>query len=456
MPESRVVSVEELGRHNTAGDCWVGIHGRVFDLTTFADSHPGGSALIHGEAGRDGTSAFSQVHSASLLRTVEKRFLVGRMEGATDEAPAPKAGGAGELGRVLCLHDFEKAAEKVMPKDTWLYYSTGTEDEVTMRENEAAFRRYFLVPRVCIGPSLPSASLATTILGQQYAAPFFIAASAVVGMAHEDGELGMARAAASADVLYMMPLISSRSHEEVAAAHPKLMMQQYIARDRVKARDSILKAVRLGMKALVVTVDLPVMSRRERDMRNSGATVAVPHLGNKKVEGSGVSDSLTLHDPAFGWGDIAWVRSLLPPGMPLVLKGIQCAEDAVLAVQHGADGIIVSNHGGRSLDGSRAAIDALPEVVGALREAGLRGKVQVLLESGVRRGVDVLRALALGADGVGLARPFLYALGAFGEAGVRRALDLLAHETLVSMQLLGCSTVGEVAKARVTTRGSRL
>jgi 4-hydroxymandelate oxidase len=294
--------------------------------------------------------------------------------------------------------------------------------------------------------------LETEVLGQAVAMPILLAPTAFQVLAHPEGEVATARAAAAAGTLSILSTLASRRLEEVAAAAPagRRWFQLYCSRDRALTRALVEKAAAHGFGALVLTVDVPVVGRREKDLRNrfSLPPAAAPHglldlvaeldLSLPAEPSSAlVALSARLFDPTLRWEDLAWLRSLST--LPILIKGILTGEDARLAVEHGAAGILVSNHGGRQLDSVPAAVDALPEVV-----AAVEGRIPVLLDGGVRRGTDVIKALALGARAVLVGRPYVWGLAAGGEAGVRRVLELLHDELATGLALLGCPRVGDL------------
>ena len=356
----------------------------------------------------------------------------------------------GEPRRPVSVAEYEEVARERLPQMVFDYFAGGAGREWTLRENVTAFDRWVLRPRVLV--DVTSRDTATTVLGRDVASPILVAPTALHRMAHPDGELATARAAAAAGTVYTLSSLASTSIEEVAEAvpHGTRWFQLYVYRDRDLTADLVKQAHANGYRALVLTVDTPVLGLRDRDARNrfvapEGITLAnlVKLGGMREVEGSGLFAFVhEQQDPGVDWEDVAWLRSLSP--MPLVLKGIVTAEDARLAVAAGVDGIVVSNHGGRQLDGTPPTIDALPEVVEAAD-----GRCEIFLDGGVRRGSDVLRAMALGARAVMVGRPVLWGLAAEGEAGVRHVLELLRAEFDVAMAIAGCRSVSEITPALV-------
>ena len=330
--------------------------------------------------------------------------------------------------------DYERLAEEKLDANAHAYFAGGAGDEVTLRENLAAFERRKLRPRVLV--DVQSVSTATTVLGTQIALPVLVAPLALQRMAHPDGELATARAAAAAGTIMCLSSAATCSPAEVAAAAsggPR-WFQVYVFTDRTITDSLIAEAVGHAYSALVLTVDVPYLGRRERDIR---VDFEIPeHL---TVQGDLFSGGF---DASLSWHDLEWLAGY---GLPVVVKGILTAEDARLACRHGAAAVVVSNHGGRQLDGVSASLDVLEEVVEAVD-----GRAEVLLDGGIRRGADVLKALALGARGVLIGRAMLWGLAAAGEEGVTDVLRLLRDEIELGLGLLGCRSPTEVTRAHVT------
>ncbi|HEV8194141.1 MAG TPA: alpha-hydroxy acid oxidase [Ktedonobacterales bacterium] len=333
----------------------------------------------------------------------------------------------------LNVAEYEALAEPRMHPAAWDYYATGTDDEVTLRENQAAFARIWLRPRMLADVS--SVDAATTVLGTPVSMPILIAPTAMHRFACEEGERATARAAGAAGTLMTASTESWCPLEDIAsAATGPLWFQLYVYRSRTFAESLVRRAEAAGFRAIVLTVDSPRWSRRQRSMR-SEAEIPQYWTGNlPEIEGE-TYDTLVLT-----WADIAWLRSLT--SLPLVLKGILTAEDATLAVEHGIDGIVVSNHGGRQLDTVPATIEALPEVVDAVA-----GHCEVYLDGGIRRGTDALKALAHGARAVLVGRPILWGLAVNGEEGARHVLELLHAELELAMALAGRPTVASIDRS---------
>ena len=354
------------------------------------------------------------------------------------------------------VFDLEAIARERLARDAYDYYVGGALDEVTLRENRAGYDRLALAYRVLVDVSRRDPK--TTVLGQPVAMPILVAPTAFHRLAHPEGELATARAAGAAGtVMVLSGLSTTRVEEVVAASGGPVWFQLYVYRDRAATERLVRRAEAAGCRALVLTVDAPLIGRRERDVRNRfhlppGLTVA-----NMQAEGYGELPAPTadsglaayvsgLLDPSLSWPDVAWLRSITR--LPVLVKGIVRADDALRAADAGAAGIVVSNHGGRQLDTAPATIEVLPEIADALAARGHR--LEVLVDGGVRRGTDVLKALALGARAVLVGRPILWGLASGGEAGVSAVLELLRAELDLAFALAGCASVRDVTRDLVT------
>ncbi|HEU4975651.1 MAG TPA: alpha-hydroxy acid oxidase [Baekduia sp.] len=343
------------------------------------------------------------------------------------------------------LRDLEALAAERIEAGALGYFAGGAGDERTLRDNEAAYARRRLRPRVLVDVS--AVSTATTVLGTEIALPVLVAPVALQRLAHPDGEPAMARAAAAAGTIMCLSTLATATPREVAQAAPGAprWFQVYVLKDRGVTRALVDEAVGCGYEALVVTVDAPRAGRRERDLRTGfsvPAGVDMPAVTAAAGGTAGITPQgfFELVDPALTWRGFEQLARECD--IPVLVKGVHTAQDARLAVEHGAAGVVVSNHGGRQLDGVPATIDLLEEVV-----QEVAGDVEVLVDGGVRRGTDVLVALALGARAVLVGRPMLYGLGWDGEAGARWALQTLRDEVALGLTLLGAPTPADVTRA---------
>jgi len=368
------------------------------------------------------------------------------------------------MNELINLDDFEQAALPRLPAGVRGYYAGGAGDEQTLAANRRAWSDWDVNYRVL--HDVAARSLGTQLLGRPIDWPVLIAPTACQRMAHDDGELATARAATATGTPMVLSTLANHGVVAVAAAAGAgLWFQLYVYRDRGVTRELVVRARAAGCNALVLTVDMPLAGRRERDIRQQfalprhlplGNLAGLPSLAAAPVAGAdfiGYIDG--LFDPALSWRDLDWL--VAEAGMPVLVKGVVRADDAVAALNHGAAGIIVSNHGGRQLDGAPATAHVLPRIAAALRPmraaAAAGGAPALLVDGGIRRGVDVLRALALGADAVLLGRPILWGLTVGGEHGVRRVLELLRHELSIAMALAGCASVAQISADLVERRG---
>lgn len=377
------------------------------------------------------------------------------------------------------IEDLRKSARRRLPRAVFDYIDGAAEDEVTLHRNQAAFERLTFRPRVLVDVSQVDQS--TTVLGQRLRSPLILAPTGLCGMAAYRGEVLAARAAVRMGSIFTLSTMSAVSIEDVAREVPgPHWFQLYVWRDRDLTRSLVERAQAAGYTALMLTVDVPVLGQRERDLRN-GATIPPrvtvrnafdslqkigwlwrmarnPWIDFANVKGAArtsQSGAFALgryvneqFDPSVDWHDLAWFRSLWSG--PLAIKGIMTAEDARRAVDLGVNAVVVSNHGGRQLDGLPAAIDVLPEVVDAVD-----GRAEVILDGGVRRGSDVVKALALGARACMIGRPYLYGLGASGQAGAEQAISILRAEIARTLALLGRPTLADLDRTAVRITNER-
>lgn len=368
--------------------------------------------------------------------------------------------------KLINVHEYETLAQGRMEPTAWDYYQGGSDDEVTLRANRSAFERIRLRPRVLV--DVRDIDLHTTVLGTPVSMPILVAPSAYHGLAHPEAECATAKGAGMAGTLMTASTFSNRSLEDIAAvATAPLWSQLYIYRDIGRGEEIVRRAEAAGYKAIVLTADTPVLGNRERDTRNNFSLPPGMQSGN--FPGEDVNDSHSTSNPEAPdpdpeandssnretssreyillpisptWETMAWLRSITT--LPIIVKGILTGEDAQLALKYGATAIIVSNHGGRQLDSALASIEALPEVVEAVD-----GRCEVYMDGGIRRGTDVLKALALGARAVLVGRPILWGLNVDGAEGVHDVLDILRSELELAMMLAGRPTLGSIDRSLV-------
>ncbi|KAJ2555492.1 Hydroxyacid oxidase 1 [Coemansia sp. RSA 1933] len=361
----------------------------------------------------------------------------------------------------VCINDLEKVAVGAIPAGAWGYYDSGANDEQTKRDNISAFDQYRLHPRLLRDVS--HISTETTVLGETVHTPLGIAPCALQKLAHPQGEQAMSAAAADHGSIMILSTFSTTSMEKVMAQAKgnSYWMQLYVYKDRNVSENLVRRAEAAGFKAIVLTVDTPVLGRRLVDMRNK--YIPPPHLRLENFMDPAVANAPGGYPPGVEYSEqetygavfgakgdqslswengVQWLKSIT--SLPIVLKGVMTAEDTRLAIQYGCAGVIVSNHGGRQLDGTLATIDALPQVVEAAED-----KIEVYFDGGVRKGSDIFKALALGARAVFCGRPALWGLAYNGQKGAKLALDLLQDELELAMTLTGTRTIAEIDESYV-------
>ncbi|XP_076881190.1 peroxisomal (S)-2-hydroxyacid oxidase GLO4-like [Bidens hawaiensis] len=345
----------------------------------------------------------------------------------------------------------QELAKQALPKMYYDFFAGGAEDEHTLRQNVEAFKRITLRPRILVDVS--KIDMSTTILGYKTSAPIMIAPTSMHKLAHPGGEILTAKAAAACDVIMGLSFSATCTIEEVASScNAVRFFQLYVHKRRDISALMVKRAETNGFKAILLTVDSPKLGRREADIKNK---MIAPQLKNfEGLMSTEVHDSKGSNleafassslDPSLSWKDIAWLKSITK--LPIMIKGVLTREDAIKAMEVGVEGIIVSNHGARQLDYAPDTIDTLEEVVLAVQ-----GRMPVLFDGGVRRGTDVFKALALGAQAVMIGRPVVYGLAAKGEYGVKRVIEMLKDELELTMALSGCPTLNDITRNHVRTQ----
>ncbi|KAI5475171.1 mitochondrial chaperone BCS1 [Pseudohyphozyma bogoriensis] len=465
---------DEVAAHNTPEDLWMIIDGHAYDLSDFASEHPGGAKILYKYAGKDATEEYDPIHpKGTIEKTLPKEKHLGPVDMSTvavvktDEAVKKPEGATMRLEECLNLDDFERAAEGLLKPKAWAYYASAADDERTKNWNAEAFRHIRFRPRTLIDVS--KSDVSTKMLGYDTTLPIFVSPAAGGKLAHPEGELALVRAAGNAGIPYIVSANSSMSFEDVAneaVSGQTLFYQLYVNRSRDKTEEQLKKVVAAGFKGICVTVDAPIGGNRERDerakldtesasdpsMRASVAPVAQTSSEKKAQKpvappASLASQMFSYVDPTLTWKDLAWIRQVT--NLPIIVKGIQTAEDAALCVKHGVEGIFLSNHGGRQLEGAPSAVETLLEI--RKFEPHVFDKCEVYVDGGIRRGTDVLKALALGATAVGVGRGFMFSL-VFGEAGVSKAIDILRAEIVLNLALLGGQSVRDLKPSMLNTR----
>ncbi|KAM3747073.1 hypothetical protein ACB098_05G010600 [Castanea mollissima] len=361
------------------------------------------------------------------------------------------------VGEPVNVKEFQELAREALPKMYYDFYAGGAEDQYTLKENVEAFHRIMIRPRILVDVS--RIDMSTTVLGYKISAPILIAPTALHKLAHPRGEVATARAAAACKTIMVLSFTSSCTVEEVASSCKAVrFFQLYVYKQREIAAVLVQRAERNGYKALVLTVDTPRFGRREADIKNKMVAPRRKNLeGLLSIEDDSDNGSnLAAYankamDASLCWKDIEWLKSIT--NLPILIKGVLTGEDAIKAAEVGVAGIIVSNHGARQLDYTDATINVLEElqVVHAVR-----GRVPVFFDGGVRRGTDIFKALALGAQAVLIGRPVIFGLAAKGEYGVRQVIQMLKDELELTMALSGCPSVKDITRRHVRTERERL
>lgn len=444
----RAIATSEVRKNSSRESCWIVVDGRVYDMTSFAPSHPGGEqstcpiksllklrnrylysyVVIYRFAGRDASEQYNAVHAPSLIsRTLEPQYQLGALDetsitedwkkDSANSASSESTGGKMPLSRIINLHDFEASARASLSKKSWAYINSASNDNITKDANLDMLKKIWLRPAVM--RKVGHVKTATSVFGCDLDMPVYISAVGTGRAGGPDGELAFARGAGASGIVHCISTSASYPHDEILNVTPRqAWFQLYVNKDRRKTEELLRFISSSGkVKALFVTVDLPIVSKREEDERAEQG--AVDGLGVPDGKGSGLArQSAGFIDPQLSWEDIPWIRKFTH--LPIIVKGIQRWEDAELAIKYGCDGIVVSNHGGRAADTAQPAIISLLELHKNLPETF--DKLTVLIDGGFRRGSDVVKALCLGASAVGFGRSFMYSLN-YGEEGVVHAAN---------------------------------
>ncbi|KAF5971143.1 L-lactate dehydrogenase (cytochrome) [Fusarium coicis] len=475
--ETRIVSLDDLKQHNTASDCWIAVHSKVWDITHFINEHPGGPEVLLNLAGSDATELYNDVHAPDIIEDLPSDKLMGLLEEAAISRPTPKTTKIDPvqpstsptqtndvpstpttktipaIDAILSAPDYEKAAQDSLSAKTWAFYSSAATDLVTHGKNKELVRRVMIRPRIL--RNVLQVNYKTSILGFDSNAPFFISPAAMARLAHPDGELALSRAAANEGIIQCISSNASFSLKSIVTAAPPsqpFFFQLYVNSNHEKTVE-LLKTVRgLGVKAIFVTVDAPVPGKREADERAAQEQTVKSAISggesSKDKKGSGFGRLMAQYiDKSLCWDDLAWIREA-SGGLPIVLKGVQTAEDVIKAAEYGVEGVLLSNHGGRSLDGAQASILVLLELRKNCPE--VFDQLEVYIDGGFERGSDILKAIALGATAVGIGRPFLYSL-IHGQEGAEHLCHILKDELETSMRLCGITSLSEARPSLVNT-----
>ncbi|KAF1965226.1 mitochondrial cytochrome-like protein b2 [Bimuria novae-zelandiae CBS 107.79] len=470
-----LVDGAEIAKHDSKKSCWIVLDSNVYDVTNFLSKHPGGAAIILKQAGTDATEEFKKYHPLDYVRDLPEGSVVGAINPNTlaklrkpkevNAAPAQSADTDKEIPHVsLCVScpDFERAARAVLPHKSIVYASTSANTGLSLKTNLDDWGRIYFRPRVM--RNVGDVDTRRSIFGHSSPYPFYISPMGTLGAIHPEAEPEMVRGAVRKGAHMVVSTASTKTSQQImqtwvdeqqklnSASPTRLFYQFYMPVDRKKAIELMQIVKEAGYKGLWMTVDTPVLGKRTADrvlQAEEALAVGIAEEGTVEWESGGenafapamggrpVSGQLSPHTT---WEDLEWMRKEWSG--PIVLKGIQCAEDAKLACGYGCDGILLSNHGGRQLHTAPSALMTLLEIRNYCPE--IIGKLEIFLDGGLRDGSDVLKALCLGATAVGVGRPFMYALAAYGSQGVERCIDVLAEELSLGMRLLGVTALDQL------------
>ncbi|KAF4123360.1 Conserved region in glutamate synthase [Geosmithia morbida] len=503
---AKTYDAADVAKHNTSDSCWVVLYGNVYDVTDFLPEHPGGERAILSLAGKDATEEYDPIHPPGALEdNLKADALLGHvdpdtlpkggeegLEASSSSAASSGANGAGggagsssdggsgsggggddgdnkpkskpllPLQALLNLDDIEEEATKRISKRAWAYYFSAGDDLISKRFNNAVYKDILLRPRVFV--DCTECNLSTTLLGHRVGLPLYVSPAAMARLAHPDGEHGIAKAAARFGAMQIVSNSASMTPEQIAeGAAPGQIFgwQLYVQMQRAKSEAMLrrINAMSDRFKFICLTLDAPVPGKREHDERtNIDATFTVESASEEKPDGekrpgsSGVGRQLFFGTAT----DLTW-KTTLPwlaehTHLPIVLKGIQTHEDVYLAAKYAPQvkAVILSNHGGRALDTAPPAVHTLLEIRKYCPE--VFGKIEIWVDGGIKRGTDVVKALCLGANAVGIGRGPLFGLGAGGQAGVERVLEILEAETATCMRLLGAKSVSDLGPHFINSR----
>ncbi|KAI0914050.1 mitochondrial cytochrome-like protein b2 [Ustulina deusta] len=460
---SRPVSVKEISAHQSLDDLWLVVDGVVYNFSEFAPEHPGGVSVLLRHAGRDATAAYLEVHSPSLIRaslspvgvldttTVKEEWA--RPPPTMENPPAKAKGVRPPLSSIINAHDFRLAAQQSYTPKAWAFMTSAATDCLTMERNSSTYNDIVLRPRVLRDVS--SVDVSTTMLGHRISTPIFIAPTSMGKLFHPEGERELGRGAQSLGIpqcvstscSFPLPEVMDAVEENKSADGTcvPVFFQLYVDKDRRKSENLLRLVKERGVRAVFVTIDAPVIGKREADERlKADESMKLPMSGMKaKNDSKGGSLGRIMGqfiDASLTWDDVAWLRRTVP-GLPIVLKGIQTAMDAVKAMEVGVEAIYITNHGGRSLDTAPATILVLLELQKCCPQ--IFDKMEVYIDGGITRGTDIFKALCLGAKAVGIGRGFLFALN-YGKEGIEHFVNILTDELETTMQQCGITSLDQV------------
>ncbi|KAK1145440.1 hypothetical protein N8T08_004315 [Aspergillus melleus] len=467
---AKVFDAAEIAKHNTPQSCWVILYNKVYDVTDFLSEHPGGSKIILKLAGKDATEEYDPIHPPGILEeNLKPEAFLGTVDLNTLPKPEQESAveevkeGPPPMESLLNMDDFEQVATKNVSKKAWAYYYSASDDKITKHFNNEVYRSVLLRPRVFVDCTV--CELDTSVLGHKLGMPIYVSPAAMARLGHPAGEAGIAEACRSFGAMQIISNNASMTPEQIvkdATPDQTFGWQLYVQIDRSKSEAMLARINKLkAIKFIVLTLDAPVPGKREDDERGNQVGAAAPAPSAVKISSDapdiseapgGVGRTLFAGtDPSLTWKEtLPWLAK--HTDLPIVLKGLQTHEDAYIASLHTPQvkGIILSNHGGRALDTAPPAVHTLLEIRKYCPE--VFDKLEVWVDGGIRRGTDVVKALCLGARGVGIGRPSLWGLSAGGVEGVKRTLQILADETKTCMRLLGVERVQDLGPQYINTR----
>lgn len=449
------IPVSELVKHKVLDDLWVTIDGKVYDLTNFIKTHPGGVNTIYQFAGKDASEVFSKQHSKGLLEILPEEACLGQLEGVLEkEELSPEEVLMEEnklkkppVNHMFNVNDFEYIAKRVIPKDLYMFFATGADDEATLRECQAAYSRVFFRPRILTDTN--DIDLSTVMLGNKVSLPLYITAFAGQAYLAPEAERTLAKLANKLGIMYMAPRLASIPLLEIlklfdsdtpvwcqCCVNPYDPELEH-AFEEIEKHDQI--------KGVFVTTDAATGGNREKDFKTRLE-------GNNSSELSRYSSQVKPY-PAMTWKQVIKIKE--STSKPIILKGVQRSEDVLKAAELGLDGVVISNHGGRQMDYSQPPLEVLAETMPLLRQQPYynKDKFNVFIDGGVRRASDIIKAVCLGASGVGMGKAFAYALASYGEEGAAKLLELMQIELNRDMKLIGANNIGILNESFVNLRG---
>ncbi|KAE8441064.1 hypothetical protein EG329_005893 [Mollisiaceae sp. DMI_Dod_QoI] len=469
---ARIISVQEVSKHNIPEDLWIVVDDTVYDMTEFAPEHPGGAGIILRYAGRDASASYNEIHAPSLIKSsLHSSKVLGTLDPSsiTEEwvKPPPSVtqsfspDSKPPLDGFINTHDFVSAARQTLTSKTWAFYSSAATDLHTKARNTSAYADIGLRPRILV--NVKDVDTSTTMLGQRMSVPIFCAPAAMAKMVHPSGEKGIAKGCRAKGIPQCISTNASFPISEIFSSINEpgkygdtpgtlpLFFQLYVDKQREKSEKLLKEVETLGVKAIFVTVDAPVPGKREADERvKADESLSTPMSGAKAkndAKGGALGRIMGSYiDSSLSWKDLTWLRK--STRLPIVLKGVQTAMDAKKAAELGIEGIVLSNHGGRSLDTAPPPILLLLEL--QKNCPGVFDRMEVFVDGGVMRGTDIFKALCLGAKSVGIGRGFLYALN-YGEEGVQKFVEILKDELETTMRMMGVTDLSQVHPGMLNT-----